>query len=76
MKKADMKRQMETYSDGIKGTLPPQVYKIIKCKDKEYSTSGCTSCWACISCGRSGCDNIYWARLEDKIVKEECNLED
>lgn len=74
MKQSEMKAFIEAQKKAIP---PPRIFYVIQCKHKEFSTSGCTSCWHCKKCGRSGCDNFYYARLGiDQIKHIECDLEE
>jgi len=74
MKKSEYKANQEYLR-----SLPPlkQVIEMIDCPDKIYSKSGCTCCWHCPSCGRTGCSNVLGfgsPNIEYKIVK--CELTD
>lgn len=74
MKQSEMKALMRDYPHD---PMPPQVYTLIKCKNKKYSDQGCTSCWYCPACGRRGCDNLIYVRWGiDTVRHEDCNLEE
>lgn len=74
MKKSQYKANLEAARNA-----PPvkQIIEIIYCPDKIRATSGCTCCWHCPSCGRSGCDNmISFGSPYIEYVRIQCNLED
>jgi hypothetical protein len=75
MKKSEMKVKMEAQRKECLNP-PPKRYTIIKCKSKKYSTGGCTCCWYCEECGRSGCDNLYFLRKEDSVEYVDCDLKE
>lgn len=50
----------------------PRVYRLIQCRHKVNATSGCTACWSCAKCGRSGCGNMLDWREGDELRTEVC----
>lgn len=73
MKKSEYKKQLQ---NSFLVEAGPQTYTIIECKDKEYAKGGCTCCWYCNACGRSGCDNLIGIRVIDLLERVQCDLED
>ena len=48
---------------------------VIECKYKVYAKSGCTCCWYCSKCGKTGCDNLIYGSPMGNFKKIKCEFE-
>lgn len=77
MKQSEHKENLEKYRLVAEELMKaPKIIKVLKCKNKVFSKSGCHCCWHCEKCGRTGCDNLlsFAPWNGDKLEQVECGL--
>lgn len=77
MKKLEYKNFLkETFENNRLEAEKPKVWSLLKCKEIKYATGGCTCCWYCEACGKTGCNNMLGWKPGDSVQEIECDLED